>query len=209
MFKEFKEFAMKGNVVDLAVAVIIGAAFGKIVTSLVEDIIMPVVGKLTGGLDFSNLYLPLSDKVTTGLALADAQEAGRRPGVGQLCHHRHQLPHHRVLHFPRRESAQQHEEARLERAGDHEGLSRLHDDDSDQGNALPALHHSAGGVISRPSTLSAFAERNVYRRNTRPGLQSQMRHLAVVRPADAPGPRRKGGQDPATLLLDKGRKFQS
>ena len=76
MLKEFKEFAMKGNVVDLAVAVIIGAAFGKIVTSLVEDIIMPVVGKLTGGLDFSNLYLPLSDKVTAGLGLADARKLG-------------------------------------------------------------------------------------------------------------------------------------
>jgi large conductance mechanosensitive channel len=76
MFKEFKEFAMKGNVVDLAVAVIIGAAFGKIIASLVEDIIMPVVGKLTGGIDFSNLYLPLSDKVTTGLALADARKLG-------------------------------------------------------------------------------------------------------------------------------------
>jgi large conductance mechanosensitive channel len=76
MLKEFKEFAMKGNVVDLAVAVIIGAAFGKIVTSLVEDLIMPVIGKLTGGLDFSNLYLPLSDKVTTGLALADARKLG-------------------------------------------------------------------------------------------------------------------------------------
>ena len=89
MFKEFKEFAMKGNVVDLAVAVIIGAAFGKIITSLVEDIIMPVVGKLTGGLDFSNLYLPLSDKVTAGLGVGRREEAGRRPGVGQLCHHRH------------------------------------------------------------------------------------------------------------------------
>ena len=76
MLKEFKEFAMKGNVVDLAVAVIIGAAFGKIVTSLVEDIIMPFVGKLTGGLDFSNLYLPLSDKVETGLGLAEAKKAG-------------------------------------------------------------------------------------------------------------------------------------
>jgi large conductance mechanosensitive channel len=76
MFKEFKEFAMKGNVMDLAVAVIIGAAFGKIITSLVEDIIMPIVGKLTGGLDFSNLYLPLSDKVTTGLGLADARKLG-------------------------------------------------------------------------------------------------------------------------------------
>jgi large conductance mechanosensitive channel len=76
MLKEFKEFAMKGNVVDLAVAVIIGAAFGKIITSLVEDIIMPVVGKATGGLDFTNMYLPLSDKVPLGLGLADARKLG-------------------------------------------------------------------------------------------------------------------------------------
>ncbi len=76
MLKEFKEFAMKGNVVDLAVAVIIGAAFGKIVTSLVEDIIMPIIGKVTGGLDFTNMYLPLSSKVPMGLGLADARKLG-------------------------------------------------------------------------------------------------------------------------------------
>ena len=60
MLKEFREFAMKGNVVDLAVGVIIGAAFGGIVSSLVGDIIMPVVGAITGGLDFSNYFAPLS-----------------------------------------------------------------------------------------------------------------------------------------------------
>jgi large conductance mechanosensitive channel len=76
MWKEFKEFAVKGNVVDLAVAVIIGAAFGKIVSSFVEDVIMPPVGAATGGLDFSNLYVPLSSKVTPGLALADAKKLG-------------------------------------------------------------------------------------------------------------------------------------
>jgi len=63
LFKEFRDFAMKGNVIDLAVAVIIGAAFGKIVTSLVEDVLMPPVGKLVGNLDFSNLYVSLSDKI--------------------------------------------------------------------------------------------------------------------------------------------------
>ena len=60
MLKEFREFAMKGNVVDLAVGVVIGAAFGKIVDSLVKDIIMPPIGKLLGGVDFSNLFLILS-----------------------------------------------------------------------------------------------------------------------------------------------------
>lgn len=75
MLKEFRDFAMKGNVVDLAVWVIIGTAFGKIVTSLVEDIIMPVIGKLTGGLDFSNMYYAFGNPAVTG-ALMDAKKAG-------------------------------------------------------------------------------------------------------------------------------------
>ena len=75
MLKEFREFAMKGNVVDLAVGVIIGAAFGAIVTSLVGDIIMPIIGRVTGGLDFSNYFVALSDKVTAS-NLADAKKQG-------------------------------------------------------------------------------------------------------------------------------------
>jgi large conductance mechanosensitive channel len=75
MLKEFQEFAMKGNVVDLAVGVIIGAAFGAIVTSLVGDVIMPIIGAITGGLDFSNYYTPLSKSVTAS-NLADAKKQG-------------------------------------------------------------------------------------------------------------------------------------
>jgi large conductance mechanosensitive channel len=75
MLKEFREFAMKGNVVDLAVGVIIGAAFGAIVTSLVGDIIMPIVGSITGGLDFSNYFTGLS-KFVTATNLADAKKQG-------------------------------------------------------------------------------------------------------------------------------------
>ncbi|MGP0085545.1 MAG: large conductance mechanosensitive channel protein MscL, partial [Steroidobacteraceae bacterium] len=75
MLEEFKKFAMRGNVVDLAVAVIIGAAFGSIVNSLVSDIIMPIIGAVTGGLDFSNYFLPLSSKVTAS-SLADAKKQG-------------------------------------------------------------------------------------------------------------------------------------
>jgi large conductance mechanosensitive channel len=75
MLEEFKKFAMRGNVVDLAVGVIIGAAFGAIVNSLVTDVIMPVIGAVTGGLDFSNYFVPLSSKVTAG-ALADARKQG-------------------------------------------------------------------------------------------------------------------------------------
>ena len=84
MVKEFKEFAMRGNVVDLAIGVIIGGAFGKIVSSLIEDLIMPSVGKVIGSVDFSNLYLPLSAKVSGAiqnapggvLALVDARKIG-------------------------------------------------------------------------------------------------------------------------------------
>jgi large conductance mechanosensitive channel len=75
MFDEFKKFAMRGNVVDLAVGVIIGAAFGAIVNSLVADIIMPVIGAVTGGLDFSNYFVALSKSVTA-TSLADAKKQG-------------------------------------------------------------------------------------------------------------------------------------
>jgi len=75
MLQEFKAFAIKGNVVDLAVAVIIGAAFGKIVDSLVQDVIMPVVGRIFGGLDFSNYYIPLNNQ-PMNLTLAEARKAG-------------------------------------------------------------------------------------------------------------------------------------
>jgi len=74
MLKDFKEFAMKDNVVDLAVGVVIGGAFGKIVTSLVDDIIMPLVGLLIGGIDFSNLFISLSS--TNYATLAEAEAAG-------------------------------------------------------------------------------------------------------------------------------------
>jgi large conductance mechanosensitive channel len=75
VLKEFREFAMRGNVVDLAVGVIIGAAFGAIVNSLVSDVIMPIIGAITGGLDFSNYFIPLSKSVTAG-NLADAKKQG-------------------------------------------------------------------------------------------------------------------------------------
>ena len=75
MFKEFKAFIARGNVLDLAVAVIIGAAFGKIVESMVGDIFMPIVGAVTGGLDFSNYFTGMS-KAVTATNLADAKKQG-------------------------------------------------------------------------------------------------------------------------------------
>jgi large conductance mechanosensitive channel len=75
MLKEFKEFAMRGSVIDLAVGVIMGAAFGKIVSSLVEDVIMPPVGRLLGHVDFSGLFINLGDKTYESLAAAKAAGA--------------------------------------------------------------------------------------------------------------------------------------
>lgn len=76
LIKEFKEFALKGNVVDLAVAVIIGTAFGKIITSLVNDVLMPPIGKLMGGVNFSDLFYNLDSGKGPFASLAEAKAAG-------------------------------------------------------------------------------------------------------------------------------------
>jgi large conductance mechanosensitive channel len=75
VLEEFKKFAMRGNVVDLAIGVIIGASFGAIVTSLVGDLLLPVIGAVTGGLDFTNYFIPLSSKVTAN-SLVEAKKQG-------------------------------------------------------------------------------------------------------------------------------------
>jgi large conductance mechanosensitive channel len=75
MLEEFKKFALRGNAVDLAIGVIIGAAFGAIVNSMVGDILTPIIGAVTGGLDFSNHFIPLSSKVTAD-SLAEAKKQG-------------------------------------------------------------------------------------------------------------------------------------
>ena len=85
LVKEFREFALKGNVLDLAVGVIIGGAFGGIVTSLIGDIIMPVVGVITrGGVNWTDKYYPLSKKVSENLSLAEAKKAGNVLAYGNF-----------------------------------------------------------------------------------------------------------------------------
>lgn len=75
MFKQFKEFALKGNLIDMAVAFVMGAAFVKLSTAFIDDLIMPLVGKLSGGMDYTNKFIALSDKVTA-LNLVDAKKQG-------------------------------------------------------------------------------------------------------------------------------------
>lgn len=82
MLKEFKEFALKGNMVDLAIGVIIGGAFGGLVTSIVNDIIMPIIGRITGGIDFSNMFIQLAGAPQT--TLAAAREAGATIAYGNF-----------------------------------------------------------------------------------------------------------------------------
>ena len=82
MLKEFREFALRGNVVDLAVGVIIGVAFGAIVTSLVQDVFSPIIGLITGGTDFSNLYWQMRGEPAD--TLADAQAAGATLAYGKF-----------------------------------------------------------------------------------------------------------------------------
>lgn len=75
MFKEFKEFALKGNLIDMAVAFVMGAAFTKLSTSFIEDLVMPLIGRITGGVDFSNKFVALSSNVTAA-SLAEAKKQG-------------------------------------------------------------------------------------------------------------------------------------
>ena len=84
MLQEFKKFAMRGNVVDLAIGVIIGAAFGKIVESLVNDVIMPIVGRIFGGLDFTNYFIGLTDASRAAPTYDAAKKAGATLGYGSF-----------------------------------------------------------------------------------------------------------------------------
>ncbi len=109
MFKEFREFAMRGNVVDLAVGVIIGAAFGTVVNSLVNDVIMPPIGLILGGVDFSSLFVVLKQGTkAAGPYMPAGGSKARRRGHGQhrrLHQRAHQLRHRRVCGFPARQGS--------------------------------------------------------------------------------------------------------
>ena len=150
MFKEFKEFAMKGNVLDMAIGIVIGGAFGTIVKSLVSDVIMPPIGLLLGGVDFSNLFAV----VKAGDPAGSVHGSGRRPGGG--CGDRQLRPLHQQRHqFPDRRPGglhvgQVHQRHAARRGGaagraDDQGLSLLRDGDRHQGDPLPELHLGGDG----------------------------------------------------------------
>ncbi len=112
MLQEFKAFIARGNVLDLAVAVIIGAAFGAVVTSFTEDMVMPIIGLVSGGVDFSSLFVVLGDVPADYKGSPTDYEAlkkGRRCPVRlwQVRNRLHQLRHHRLCHLPDGEGGQQ------------------------------------------------------------------------------------------------------
>jgi large conductance mechanosensitive channel len=84
MLQEFKKFAMRGSVVDLAIGVIIGAAFGKIIDSMVNDVLMPIIGRIFGGLDFSNYFIGLTPAANQAATYDAAKKAGATLGYGQF-----------------------------------------------------------------------------------------------------------------------------
>ena len=111
MWKEFKSFAFKGNAFDLAIGVIIGAAFSRIVDGIVNLLIMPIIGAVTGGLNFDNYFLALV-RQRHGHQPGGGPEAGRGAGLWRLHHHRHQLPDRRLRAVPAGEGREPHEEGR-------------------------------------------------------------------------------------------------
>ena len=145
MYKEFRDFIARGNVIDLAVGVIIGAAFGKIVTTLVEGVLMPPIGLLLGNVDFSSLFY------RAGFVERRARVAGRRENEGHSGHRLrpaaqrdHRLHHRGARRIRPRQAGQPHHELGGQTQGRsiavHEGVPVLRLDDLDQGEALSAVH---------------------------------------------------------------------
>ena len=139
MLKEFKAFAMRGNVMDMAVGIIIGAAFGRIITSLVSDIMMPPIGLILGKVDFSSLFLNISGKTYATLAAAKAANAATI-NYGIFLNTVIDFLIVAFVIFLRGAADQPMEQARAGACGHHQGMPVLRFGDSDQGDALPELH---------------------------------------------------------------------
>ena len=148
MFEEFKKFAMRGNVVDMAVGIIIGGAFGTIVKSLVSDVIMPPIGLLLGGVDFADWFITLKEGATAGpyVTVAAAKEAGAVTlNAGLFINSMHQFPDRclcRISPDQGNEFAAEEGRGSAGRAY-RKGLPTLLHGDPNQGNTLPALYQRA------------------------------------------------------------------
>ena len=132
MLREFRDFIARGNVLDLAVAVIIGAAFGKITTTLVEGVIMPPIGMALGGMDFSSLFYALDTTKGIPASLADAKTKGVPViAYGAFNQRRDQLPDYRVRDVPAGQDGESVEgpAGSRRRRADHEGMSEVSLDD--------------------------------------------------------------------------------
>ena len=135
IIREFKEFAVKGNVIDMAVGLVIGAAFGKIVTSLVNDIVMPPIGLLLGKVDFSSLTITLQEKPAVVIRVRRVHQYAAR------------FRHCGLRDLPGDQTDQPPEEAGGCRP-DHQGLSLLLHAGADQGRPLWPLHVGPGGFVA-------------------------------------------------------------
>jgi hypothetical protein len=142
MLKDFKAFVMKGNVLDLAVAVIIGAAFGAIVTSMVNDIIMPPIGLILGHVDFKDLFISLNGQ--SYASLAAAKTAGSGHCILTVPEHGDQLPHHCVRDFRGRTFRKQVTERAAGRSSAHQELRLLLYGNSNTREAVSQLHFTVG-----------------------------------------------------------------
>lgn len=155
MLREFKAFAMRGNVVDMAVGIILGTAFGTIVKSPVSDVLMPPIGLILGNVDFSNLFLVLSPGATPGpyATVVEAQRTGAVTlNYGGLHQHGHQLPHRGVCHVlvGALDQSAAAGGSRSARRPHEEGVPLLFLDDPDPGHALPAVHLRTLSARARP-----------------------------------------------------------
>jgi large conductance mechanosensitive channel len=157
MWKEFREFALKGNAVDLAIGVIIGAAFGGIVTSLVNDIMMPPIGKAMGGVDFSSMFLVLGDGSYPSLKAAkDAGAATINYGVFINAVINFLIVAFVLFMVVKAMNRMKREGPCPASAPEREGVPAVCDVDSDQGEALPALYeHSLSRWRRRNASSSA------------------------------------------------------
>ncbi len=162
MIKEFKEFAMRGSVVDMGVGIVIGAAFGNIVKSVVDDVIMPPIGLLLGNVDFSNLFLVLkAGKVPGPYAKSCRSQGSGRSHFkcGSLHQHHYQLSNRCFCHIHSHQTDQQAKETRASTRGGGEGMSLLPIGNSSEGEALSPLHFR--NYVMRDSCRSEKLRRSI------------------------------------------------